>query len=118
MPVIAIPVESDGKTLAGHFGRCPIFVVATVESGAVKEKKAVENPHYEQHMPFAVPDFLAGLEPKPDIIITTGLGPRAIEALNSSGIDVIYGVVGTVDEVLQKYIDKTLETSANICHHV
>ena len=118
MATIVIPVESDGKTLAEHFGRCPVFVVATLEEGAVKEKKVIQNPHYEQHMPFAVPDFLAGLKPKPDVIITSGLGPRAIDALNTNGIDVIYGVAGTVDEVLEKYLNKRLETSANICHHV
>lgn len=118
MTTIVIPVESDESTLAQHFGRCPVFVMATVEKGAVKEKKVVQNPHYEQHVPFAVPDFLASLQPKPKIIITTGLGPRAIDALNSSGIDVIYGVAGTVDEVLGKYIDNTLKSNANVCHHV
>jgi len=118
MTRIAIPVESDNSTLAGHFGRCPSFVVATVKDNRVKEKNVVSNPHYQQHMPFAVPDFLGNLDPKPDMIITTGLGPRAIEALNGQGIDVIYGVAGTVDDVLEKYINNTLESSSNVCHHV
>ena len=121
MTIIVIPAEKTetGEYMtAAHFGRCPFFVIATIEDNVITKKEVKKNPHYEAHIPFAVPDFLGSITPKPDIVITSGLGPRAVNALSSKNMEVITGIQGKVDEILDKYIHKTLIYGKNICEHL
>lgn len=121
MATIAIPAErtEEGEYVAAaHFGRCPFFVVATIENGETTYKEVFANPHYEAHMPFAVPDFLASLTPRPDAVLTSGMGPRAVDALNESGIEAIVGVSGNVDDIIEKYKNGEIVAGDNICEHV
>jgi predicted Fe-Mo cluster-binding NifX family protein len=118
MKIIIPSAEQGGLDdgLASHFGRCPVFTVVEVENGKVKDVGVVENPYFEQHMPFAVPGFLATL--KPDLVICSGVGPRAIDELERLGIKFIYGCEGKVGEVIDAYLKDKLELKGNVCEHV
>ena len=46
------------SVLSPHFGRCPCYVLVDLDSHEVKHVDAVANPHYHQHVPGTVPDFI------------------------------------------------------------
>jgi predicted Fe-Mo cluster-binding NifX family protein len=105
--VLRIAVASeDGRGLTGsvsaHFGRCSTYTIARVEGGKITDTEVVENPHAAQHVPGAVPQFLAGL--KPDVVLAGGMGPRAVMMLRQFGIDVATGVSGTVEEAIAAWV--------------
>ena len=102
--------------IAEHFGRCPFFILVTVENKEIKDFEVIENPYLENHQPFAVPKFIA--EIKPDVFLCKGIGPRAITALSELKIDLIYGCSGKVKEVVNDFINDKLSNSINVCHHV
>jgi predicted Fe-Mo cluster-binding NifX family protein len=115
-----IVLTSEGNTLeddvADHFGRCPYFIVVETEGGKMESHKAVKNPYFENHVPFAVPEFISKL--KPDVLITGGIGPRAIGAFESMNIKVIHGFSGKNSEAVERYLKGDIESDLNPCEHV
>ena len=113
-----IVITSDGDTLdsevSQHFGRCPYFIVLEIAEGRTKAWKAVKNPYFENHVPFAVPDFILKL--KPDVLITGGIGPRALQAMEGK-TKVIHGFSGTCREAIERYVRNEVESEKNPCEH-
>jgi len=105
---IAIPIE--GELVSPHFGRCPSYLIVDIEGGEVKNKEIVPNPTYEEHQAGVVPRFLR--EKGVQCIITGGMGPRAEEIFRRWGIEVIKGVSGKVDEVIEKFLKGELESTS------
>jgi len=114
---IIIPSDGNGfeGNLSGHFGRCPEFVLVEAEGKKVISATSVKNPYFKEHIPFAVPEFLIGL--KPNVIITGGMGHRAISEFKASKIEVITGAEGTIKETVGKFLEGKLECRGNICSH-
>jgi predicted Fe-Mo cluster-binding NifX family protein len=106
---IAVAAE-DNRGLQGqvsmHFGRCPYFTVVEVLDGAIQGARAVENPHYGNHQPGAVPQFIHSLGA--NVILAGGMGPRAVQMFHGFGIDVATGAIGRVDKVLGAYLSGEL----------
>jgi predicted Fe-Mo cluster-binding NifX family protein len=103
--LIAIAAEDDrglGAQVSGHFGRCPFFVLATIKAEDVVASDVVANPHFAEHRPAVVPQFVHGLGA--DVIIAGGMGPRAIDMFHGFGIDVATGLTGEVSSVLRAYL--------------
>ncbi len=48
-------------------------------------------------------------------MITGGLGPRPVDFFNQYGIEVIMGVTGNIDDVIEKILNGTLEGGESIC---
>ena len=98
--------SDDNNGLAGqvsmHFGKCPYYVLAEVENGKVLRSKTEENPHFGNHQPGKVPMFIRELGA--DVIVSGGMGPRAIQMFNDFGIEVATGAVGKVENVLDAYL--------------
>jgi len=115
-----IVVTSDGESLESgvsqHFGRCPYFIVAEAEGKEMKSHEAVENPYYENHVPFAVPEFILGL--KPDVLITGGIGPRALQVFEGKKVEVIHGFSGKNGEAVRLYLEGKIDNDLNPCDHV
>ncbi len=105
---IAIPTDS-GK-VAGHFGRAPEFTMVTIKDGEVTEKREIENPG---HKPGYLPKFFNKKEI--DLMITSGIGRRAISLFEEFDVNVISGAKGEVEEVINKYLKGKLEESSNPC---
>lgn len=99
-----IAVSTEGNYVSEHFGRCPYFTIFEVSNGKILKKEVIQNI---EHSPGAVPKFLK--EKGVDLIISGGMGRRAMEIFNQYGIDFIVGVSGNVDEVISKYIEGKLK---------
>lgn len=111
-----IAIASEAKAVAQHFGYCEGFFVFTVSDGRVEIKEFVPNPG---HKPGFLPNYLNDLGVC--VIIAGGMGGGAIEIFNDKGIQVITGAEGSVDEVIQSYIDGKLSSTGSVCqehqHH-
>ena len=107
---IAVSVD-EGKGLESvvshHFGRCPYYVLADVEDRAIKAVTTVANPFYQQHEPGQVPGFIH--EQGANVIITGGMGRRAITFFQQFDIVPVTGAFGTVTAVLENYLNGGLE---------
>jgi predicted Fe-Mo cluster-binding NifX family protein len=110
MAIIAI--ATDGDQVAGHFGRCPGYTLVTVENGKETARQAIQNPGHE---PGFLPKFLH--EKGAGVIVAGGMGPMAVNLFNQIGIEVVMGIGGPIDDVVQAYIDGTLNSGQNICDH-
>jgi len=110
-----VAIATENGFIAQHFGRCPGFTIADIEDGKVISKSFVENPGFKAHQPGQVPMFLR----KQNVthVIAGGAGPNAIANLQSSGIMVIVGVTGKVDEILDKFIKGGLKGGESLCDH-
>jgi predicted Fe-Mo cluster-binding NifX family protein len=102
---IAVAAEDenglDGQ-VAGHFGRCPAYVVVTAVGQEIESARVVKNPHFETHEPGQVPRFIQGLGA--EAILAGGMGHRAVGLFSEMGIDVATGLIGTVRDVVGGYL--------------
>jgi predicted Fe-Mo cluster-binding NifX family protein len=110
---IAIASETNNgleSPVSHHFGRCPFFTVVDVNDGQVKQVQSVDNPFVAQHQPGQVPGFISSQGV--DVMISGGMGGRAIEFFRSYQIGVSTGASGTVMETLQRYLAGELNEAA------
>ncbi len=113
---IAISAENDlglDSVVSPHFGRCPYFVLVDVAGREVQQVQAVSNPYYEQHQPGQVPAFIHSHQV--DVMLTGGMGGRAISFFQQYGIQPVTGAYGTVRHSLEQYLGGGLQGAAP-CH--
>lgn len=87
--------SDDGKTIAGHFGRCRGFVVCAVEEGRITHRDFRPNTfthhlgahHGEDHAVGSHAPIIAALNDC-TAVITHGMGRRALDDLIRAGIQV------------------------------
>lgn len=108
---IAIP-SNDGVMVETHFGHCRQFVLVSVTDGAETSRKSVEPP---AHAPGVFPAFLA--EQGADVIVTGGMGARAVDLFKQNNIDVILGATGSIDENLKVFLEGGLSSTGSVCNH-
>ncbi|MGC9349588.1 MAG: NifB/NifX family molybdenum-iron cluster-binding protein [Anaerolineae bacterium] len=95
--------------VSAHFGRCPYFTLIEVDSDEVEAVESVANPHYANHQPGQVPAFVKGLGA--EVMISGGMGRRAIALFDHYGIQIATGANGTVGEALDCYLRGDLTES-------
>ena len=107
----AIPL-AEGK-LTAHFGHCQEFALVEVEDNQIKNKETRVPPPHE---PGVLPKWLHDLGT--NVIIAGGMGARALDLFAQNNIKVIVGASAlTPEELVKLYLDKTLQTGANVCDH-
>ncbi len=109
---IAIP--NNGSMVNQHFGMSKSFVIATVEDKkilSIEEIDATELAH--QHQGLA--DLLK--KSGATVVITGGIGGGAISGLEQNGLQVIKGASGEYKDVIEEYINGTLENKDVTCNH-
>ncbi|MCD6281946.1 MAG: NifB/NifX family molybdenum-iron cluster-binding protein [Deltaproteobacteria bacterium] len=108
---IAFSAESNeglNAQISQHFGRCPFYVIVDLEGEDIKGVDVIENPFYTSHgAPGEVPGFINQQGVK--VMITGGMGGRAIQFFQQFGIEPITGATGTVSEALDLYISGRLK---------
>jgi predicted Fe-Mo cluster-binding NifX family protein len=107
---IAISTEEKNgldSSISHHFGRCPFYVLVDMEGVSITEVNAIDNPYYLQHKPGMVPEFIK--EQGVDVMISGGMGRRAIGFFEQFGIQVATGAVGNVRMTLEMYMDGKLQ---------
>ena len=105
-----ISIASEEKYISEHFGHCNCFTIYEVENDQILEKSIIENPG---HRPGFLPVFLSRLGV--NIIIAGGIGETAQALFKEKGIDVIVGVKGLCDDVIQQYLKGELKSTGSIC---
>jgi predicted Fe-Mo cluster-binding NifX family protein len=106
---IAISADDNNgldSVVSPHFGRCPHYILADVKGQEVQAVQAVDNPYYGQHAPGMVPGFIHshGVH----VMLTGGMGRRAIGFFEQYGIEAVTAASGTVRYALERYLGGTL----------
>jgi predicted Fe-Mo cluster-binding NifX family protein len=119
---IAISAENNqglDSLISQHFGRCPYFIFVDVdESQEIKAVTVIDNPYYSNHRPGQVPAFIHSHQA--DVMLTGGMGHRAVSFFQQYGIQPITGASGTVRQTLQRYLNGELSDAqpcAESQHH-
>ena len=107
----AIPL-AEGK-LTAHFGHCQEFALVEVKNNRIKSQENLVPPPHE---PGVLPKWLNALGT--NVIIAGGMGAKALNLFAQNNIEVIVGAPSlTPEELVGRYLDKTLESGANVCDH-
>jgi predicted Fe-Mo cluster-binding NifX family protein len=110
---IAISAQTNNgldSLVAQHFGRCPYFALVDVEGTEVQTIRLIENPFFTGHEVGQVPGFIH--EQKADVMLSGGMGGRAIQFFDGYGIAVATGANGTVKTALEAYFEGRLSGAA------
>jgi len=105
-----IAISTDGDSVSAHFGRCPCFTIVEVENDKVIGREIVDNPG---HHPGFLPQFLN--KKGVSAIVAGGMGQRAVDLFAEVEIEVVVGVNGKIDEVVEKLQNGTLEGGESLC---
>jgi predicted Fe-Mo cluster-binding NifX family protein len=115
MKKVLLTLTEDKKHLSAHFGTCGSFLLLEVEDNQVKSRKEVENEYANHHSGCQVPDYIKSMDV--DVVITGGMGMKAVEKCNMHNMEVILGHTGTVDEIIERYLKGELDSIGSACSH-
>jgi predicted Fe-Mo cluster-binding NifX family protein len=110
---IAITAENNNgleSMVAQHFGHAPYFMLVDVENDEVKATQGIVNPFAESHQPGQIPGFIK--EQNADVMLSGGMGGRAIQFFEQYGIKTATGAIGTVRQALENYFGGKLSEAA------
>lgn len=95
--------EKNGldSQISHHFGRCPFYVLVDTQEEKIQAVQSVDNPFAQNHQPGMVPGFIH--DQGVDVMISGGMGRRAITFFDEYGIQVATGADGTVRTTLDRY---------------
>jgi len=112
---IAVPTD-DGKRIAEHFGRAQSFLIFSIEDGKILYHEVVDSmsPHSDggsgqSHDECAW--FMPLLEGS-DVIISRGMGRRAVGHFNEAGIKPVFTDLDDAEEAVRAYANGTLKECA------
>lgn len=100
---IAIPCIGQASLQAPvspHFGRCDSYAIVTLEEGKIKSVESLSNA---SHSDCTSPVRMLA-DSGVTLMLVTGMGMRPYLALKELGIDVSYGVSGTVLDSVESYL--------------
>ena len=110
---IAISLETNNNfesIVAHHFGRCPYFALVDMEGDEVQVIEVIDNPYFAGHQVGEIPSFIH--DQKADVMLSGGMGGRAIYYFEQFGIKAATGASGTVRDTLENYIGGGLRVAA------
>jgi len=110
---IAVTAENNNgleSLVAQHFGHAPFFIFVDVENGEVTGTNGVANPFVNGHAPGQVPGFIK--EQNANVMLSGGMGGRAIQFFEDVGITAATGASGTVRQSLDNYFGGNLTEAA------
>ncbi|WP_028974301.1 NifB/NifX family molybdenum-iron cluster-binding protein [Spirochaeta cellobiosiphila] len=108
---IALPTN-DGINVEEHFGHSKKFLLCEVDGKQVLSSKELDPP---EHVPGSFPKFLH--EQGADVIITGGMGQRAVALFEAQDIQVILGASGDIGENISKFMEGELVSNGSSCSH-
>ena len=116
MVKIVIPVADEtGDTVSAHFGRAPYFAWYQVSGGKVVDRGVAPNDssHFGgQGLP---PERMMALGA--DIVISAGMGQRAISMFQDSTVAVLQAQDASVEKSINDYVDGKLTELTEGCLH-
>ncbi|MEE4311371.1 MAG: NifB/NifX family molybdenum-iron cluster-binding protein [candidate division KSB1 bacterium] len=105
-----IAISTADGTVSAHFGRCPQFTIIEVEDGKVINKETIANPGHE---PGFLPKYMA--EQGVSAVIAGGAGNMAQRLFAENNIELVLGVTGDIDTVVEQLCDGTLKGGESLC---
>jgi predicted Fe-Mo cluster-binding NifX family protein len=111
---IALSIESNQgleSQIAHHFGRCPYFAFLSLEGDQIAQEEYIKNPYYETHQPGQVPGFIN--ENQAGVMISGGMGRRALEFFSQYGIEVMTGAEGSIQDTIKAYLKGELQEGSS-----
>ena len=112
--IIKYAISTEGDQVAVHFGRCSKYTFVEIDDGKVVNKTVIENPSATQHAPGEIPKFLR--DNGATVVVTGGMGGRAIQFFEQFNIRVVLGASGPVDATIQIILNEELKNGINIAH--
>jgi predicted Fe-Mo cluster-binding NifX family protein len=91
--------------ISHHFGRCPHYTLVDLDGETVQSVQSIANP-FQQHQPGMVPEFIHNQNV--NVMVSGGMGRRALDFFAQYGIEVATGADGTVQDALSAYLNGTL----------
>ena len=116
---ICIPTENNNglqSVVYGHFGSAPYFIIYDTENKNIE----VINNRDEHHEHGQCNPLLAFSRTPIDMLVTGGIGLRALEKLNAGGIRAFRTTIEkTVSDVIARYDENSLPeiTLNDACSH-
>ncbi|MBN1429445.1 MAG: NifB/NifX family molybdenum-iron cluster-binding protein [Anaerolineae bacterium] len=110
---IAVTAENNNgldSLVAQHFGHAPFFMLVDVKDGEVCAVQSIVNPFDGKHQPGEMPDFIK--QQNADVILSGGMGGRAIQFFEQAGIKAATGASGTVRQALELFFGGKLKEAA------
>jgi len=108
--MINYAISTEGDYVSPHFGRCPCYSVVKVENGKILDRKIIQNPG---HRTGFIPKYLS--DQGINVIISGGMGHRAIGFFQEYGIETILGIQGKIEDVIKRIVEGTLESGESTC---
>ncbi|XFA98852.1 NifB/NifX family molybdenum-iron cluster-binding protein [Candidatus Izemoplasma sp. B36] len=106
-----IALAVDDNMITQHFGYCEYFVVYEVEDKQIKGSEILKNPPHQKGQ---LPKYLK--ENNIDVVITGNMGQMAVNLMANLGIECIRGVKGNLVDVINAYVEGTLESKDTVCN--
>ena len=100
-----ICIATESGQVCPHFGRASEFTFITIEDNKISDKQILPNPG---HTVGSIPQFVN--DQKANYMIAGGMGQRAVAFFNQFGIDVVVGVQGRIDDIVEKILLGELST--------
>lgn len=105
-----IAIATEGKQVAEHFGRCPLYTFARITDGKLVDKYQEMNPG---HAPGVIPRFLH--EKGAGYIVCGGMGHRAKTLFDEMGIITVMGISGDIDDVIDSFAKGEIQSGESFC---
>lgn len=99
--------------ISHHFGRCRHYALIDMDGEDIQSLEIIDNPFHHQHQPGMVPGFIR--QHDVDLMISGGMGRRAIDFFQEFNIQTLTGASGTVQDTIENYLLGKLKT-AEPCH--
>lgn len=119
---IAITAQNEAgldAPVSGHFGQAAHFALVEVTDGSIRFTETLPNPFQEGHRPGEVPAFIR--EHGASVILSGGMGVRAIRIFEHHEVTPVTGASGTVGVAVAAYLSGALTDSApcadSLAHH-
>jgi len=97
--------------ISPHFGRCPYYVFVDLdENNEISSVTSIVNEHAQNHAVGQLPAYIKtqGV----NVMISGGMGGRAVDFFHQSDVSVATGASGTVQESLDNYLSGNLRGDA------
>lgn len=111
--------SQDSQGLDGvvsqHFGRCPFYTFLDFVDDKIAQITVLPNPYFSSHQPGQVPAFIK--TQGTDMLITGGMGRRAISLFEQYSIQTFTGATGTVREALEQALSGALPEAVPCAGH-
>lgn len=109
-----IAMPSEYGYVNQHFGRSREFTVVELNDGKIIAQKTVSADNLQHNHA-----GLAGLMQNEgvEVVIVGGIGAMAMQALEQSGLRVISGASGKIEEVVASFARGELVSSGQACCH-